>query len=817
MPRLPDISSLGERPAPESRRPITGYQPAKVDAGLAEFGQDIANYGDKAQERQDKLEAAYADADFLNSKVTMLDEFSKDQDYTTFEQRSGERMKQSLEQASARISNPRQRELFAAAAQADIARTRAQVLGMARTKEIDTGRARHTEFLSTAESIYVSAPDEATRRRLEISVDQGFKGMVERGYLSQEEGAKGLLAARESMSTARALSLPAQDRLKALSPAVTGEGFDRAMQIVAKNEGGYTESDGASGAPAIYGINRRWHEKTYDEAKRIADEQGEEAGKAYARDFYKKAFWDANGLDSVPPESQAVVFDGVVNHRLAFAKQLVERAKDGASPEELVAMRREEYQRLAKSEKYAPSLPGWMNRLKVVEAQGNGGAGDWTDAISPEKRAQMREQSQREVGQSVRQKFAEIEHASNLGLNVPRSQTEPLAQEARQAGLGDMADGIDKFAAVQDSVVDFARQGLPEQGKRLTALKSQAEAGDLSKADEYGALAKAYEAKGKALKDDPWGYYAGQGVVQPHGPLSLGDQEAVTAQIMERRADADRVRELEQGAYTLPLLTKPEMESLKTAFETANPKEAAAAFASVGVNLNAQEKQAVARTLGKESPLAAAALGMDPESSLRLISGARAKGDVPEAKVREAANAPLQGLVMDPAANESMHAGIYAYYKQLALEAGDTAKEVNPKLLQAAIDAVVGPRVDVLPRIQRLQNAADSRSGFATGYGTAGATSSVLSYRDDSGEWVDANRLEDALSSFTDDTLESLGGRPYASDGSPVPADEIKRNARFVTIGDGVYGAMYPGLGVLYDKSGRIYQFDARKLEAMKK
>lgn len=307
-----------------------------------------------------------------------------------------------------------------------------------------------------------------------------------------------------------------------------------------------------------------------------------------------------------------------------------------------------------------------------------------------------------------------------------------------------------------------------------------------------------YETKVKMLKDEPWAYYQAHGVVQEHAPLEFGNAEAVTSGLMERRADAEAVRRLEGGRVTLPLLTTPEIDGLKTAFETAPPAQAAAAITSVGQALNGDERQSLARAVAPKSAMTAVALSVEPDKALRLVSGSRAKGEVTEAKVREAANEALGGVVFDPAANELLNEAVYAYYKQLALEAGDTTKEVNPALLAKAVDDLVGRPVEF-------------------SLGTFAPNSRVLPFRDGDG-YADAGRMEDIFGGLTDDLLTQVNGsRPVAGDGRPVPADEIKRRARFVTAGDGVYAAVYPGLGVVTDASGRPYPFDARRLEAAQK
>ena len=180
------------------------------------------------------------------------------------------------------------------------------------------------------------------------------------------EREKAVRAARERLTETYIESLPPREQLSILN---SSGGFKRAMDLVEKNEGGFVASDGASGAPALYGINRKWWPDDFDEAARITQMEGEAAGKAYARDFYKKNFWEKNKIGDLGPLQQKVVFDGVINHSADFSKKLVTAARAGATPAELLDMRYEEYQRLGKSDKHKDSLGGWMSRLKRVKSQ----------------------------------------------------------------------------------------------------------------------------------------------------------------------------------------------------------------------------------------------------------------------------------------------------------------------------------------------------------------------------------------------------------------------------------------------------------------
>lgn len=92
--------------------------------------------------------------------------------------------------------------------------------------------------------------------------------------------------------------------------------------------------------------------------------------------FQKRVPNTSRGFD-LPPNVRAIVADGIVNHRTVatksevaegkqgFVGQLVEAAKNGATPDELIEMRRAEYIRLATTNpaKYSGNMNSWMRRL----------------------------------------------------------------------------------------------------------------------------------------------------------------------------------------------------------------------------------------------------------------------------------------------------------------------------------------------------------------------------------------------------------------------------------------------------------------------
>lgn len=237
------------------------------------------------------------------------------------------------------------------------------------------------------------------------------------------------------------------------TPTTPVSASDSAITTVLHNEGGYVAQDGSSGAPAIYGINQKWHPDEYAAAKKLSDEKGDAAGQEYARNFYKTQYFDAKKIGDLPANTQAIVMDGVVNHTTGFGDKLIQAAKDGASPQQLIDMRRNEYQRLATNnpDDYAKSLPGWNSRLDGLQSQAQSGGNNFAD--------QQRLYTTLTKAASDYTKALNADPAGSTASNDPR--------------LGQMlADGVKDYSKlgtfIDASLVRQAQLGVPEEG--LSAL-----------------------------------------------------------------------------------------------------------------------------------------------------------------------------------------------------------------------------------------------------------------------------------------------------------------------------------------------------------
>lgn len=131
------------------------------------------------------------------------------------------------------------------------------------------------------------------------------------------------------------------------------------LDIVQKNEGKMSD-DGQS----AYGIDKNAHPKEFAEISSLPESDRS----AYARKFFKEEYYDKKGIAELPSNTQSIVMDGVVNHTADFGNKLIQDAKNGATPQQLIDERRAEYQRVAQIPGKEQYLQGWNNRLDNLQS-----------------------------------------------------------------------------------------------------------------------------------------------------------------------------------------------------------------------------------------------------------------------------------------------------------------------------------------------------------------------------------------------------------------------------------------------------------------
>jgi hypothetical protein len=387
----------------------------------------------------------------------------------------------------------------------------------------------------------------------------------------------------------------------------------------------------------------------------------------------------------------------------------------------------------------------------------------------------------------------DVNQAAKLGIEVPKEKLTALIGKLEATGMREQAQNVRDYSEVQDAVVTFAKQPLTAQRDELKAMRTSIEGGDMADVKKYATLSDVLTTKQEAIEKDPWSYYAARDVVSDPGTMNLGDPVAMSAEMDRRRVAVQQVKDLD--GVNMPLFTGAEIAGLKQTFETSQPREAAALLGSLNGALKGDEIGALAKAMSTQSStLAVAIANGDPAVGEKILLGTQAKGEVKAADIRTAVNEKIGGAIIDPGKLEPIHDALYAYYKQLSVQAGDMKDAVDDDRLDQAVTDVMGPVVTI-----------DTKFGY-------GGQSKVLSYKDDAGAWIDEDRLNDILRGITDEALEATGGMPEGPTGGKWTADKIRSAARFVSSGDGKYVALVDGLGYVSDKAGEPYIFDARRL-----
>ncbi|MDD4924781.1 MAG: glycosyl hydrolase 108 family protein [Dehalococcoidales bacterium] len=103
------------------------------------------------------------------------------------------------------------------------------------------------------------------------------------------------------------------------------ENFDRAFDLLMRIEGVYSDDPDDRGGKTLYGITEKNFPNEFYEISQI---KTPEYRLAYAKDFYKKEFWDKAGCDDLVDGLDIAVFDFGVNSGIDRAMRLLKVTQD---------------------------------------------------------------------------------------------------------------------------------------------------------------------------------------------------------------------------------------------------------------------------------------------------------------------------------------------------------------------------------------------------------------------------------------------------------------------------------------------------------
>jgi lysozyme family protein len=97
--------------------------------------------------------------------------------------------------------------------------------------------------------------------------------------------------------------------------------FDRAVDVVLFEEGGYVDDPDDPGGETIYGITRRDHPALWANGRPSIDQ---------AKSVYREQYWNQVKGDDLPWPLCLFVFDSAVNQGVSAAIRMMQRALDTA-------------------------------------------------------------------------------------------------------------------------------------------------------------------------------------------------------------------------------------------------------------------------------------------------------------------------------------------------------------------------------------------------------------------------------------------------------------------------------------------------------
>lgn len=217
MPRIPDSSQLGYS-VPQTRTPRFQDRSGQiVGEATQRLAGTIGQVAGQLQEREDKFSYAQAKSTLLQADIEARKTLENDPDWSTYETRYSESMTKAREKAAGFIRSKNDRALFDMDAKLDVERGVGEVRGIARRKEVDTGRAGIASMLENSRTTALEATDEGTRASIIRNIQDGLQGAVQKGYITEQERVSQSQSWSASYADGYVDTLPMEKQVEVLS------------------------------------------------------------------------------------------------------------------------------------------------------------------------------------------------------------------------------------------------------------------------------------------------------------------------------------------------------------------------------------------------------------------------------------------------------------------------------------------------------------------------------------------------------------------------------------------------------------------------
>lgn len=529
MPRLPSAEDFGARPVPRaSRGTVTDQSGQIIGQAVEGLGENLIRLAGQRNERQDRLGYAKARSTILQADIAARQELENDNNFETYESRYRERLGQARQVASQSIRGRTDRALFEQDSAVDLERGVAEVRGLAKRREVDTGRAWLAQTQDSNRTAALEAKDEGTRAALISNTLDSIVAAQDRGWISAQEAtnqrqnwtanyAEGHLDIQSLPDRIKILSNPkgtpadyiapdrraallkaAQNELKAEQARSQAEARqmlgDQMQDIAAAAQAGVAAKDVPPKASLQLAFGEREGAQRYEAARKLANMSVEIASLhgLPAQDLIEQADkYRPTQVEGAAEQSQLYNVMG-----RAVSGILTERQKDPAGY--LMTHSPPVQQAWAAFQGDSEKAPAYLSAVRAEkERMGMGGTAILPDAyvqgIADQlNTAQTAEQLASRVDQEVSrwgEAWPEVQGQLSgkvsdltlvMGSGIPRSASVALASASRlkDSELKAMLPASTKWADVEADVdsrfSDFQRSLPPEAARTWNAVRDSA-------------------------------------------------------------------------------------------------------------------------------------------------------------------------------------------------------------------------------------------------------------------------------------------------------------------------------------------------------
>lgn len=332
--------------------------------------------------------------------------------------------------------------------------------------------------------------------------------------------------------------------VKGAVPGGGGSDFNSIVQRTLKVEGGYSATDGNSGAPVNFGINQRANPDV--DVKNLTKDQ--------AVQLYKSRYWDAIGGDSLPAAIRATAFDAAVNQGVPWTKAALQQA--GGDVAAFNALREQRYRGIVASDpSQGKYLANWLSRIPGDPDQDRGGDGENLPQVSPLDDHAIANSSPDIAGWGKltwAEKVSAVRQAESAMGSKLASERGELQRQLKDAGASLLAGkdypGLDDSRFSQNNLV---RVFGPDEGRRASdQLQYAKQVGGF-----IGQMATMPNAQAQAMLQ----------TLSPEG----GDEYASKAPVFKQAVEAyTRLQKLRNDDYMAWAQTQPRLNVQPLDFST---------------------------------------------------------------------------------------------------------------------------------------------------------------------------------------------------------------------------------------------------------